>query len=147
MKKDKLSMNPKDVLIEGSKVIQQFLEPHGFRFQLRGEGAGSGGTFAWGEFIREERRLELHFRYSLGMVKYQVGDQGASHEAYMRELGVWQECRYPGFSQDPIAAFHDLAHDLAFADDFLSGSGEILQRTAERETEQHFTATRPSSKE
>lgn len=126
-------MQPKDVLIEGSKVIEQFLEPHGFRFQLREEGSGSGGPFAWGEFVREDRRLELHFRYSLGMVKYQIGDQSASHEAYMRELRAWQDCRYPGFSQEPIVAFHDLAHDLQFASDFTEGTGEVLIRASERE--------------
>lgn len=51
----------------------------------------------------------------------------------MRELGVWDRCRYPGFSADPMSGFDNLAHDLVFADDFLVGSGEILQQAAVKE--------------
>ena len=51
----------------------------------------------------------------------------------MRELGVRNQCHYPGFSDDPIAAFRDLAHDLGFADDFLSGSAAVLRTAAARE--------------
>lgn len=51
----------------------------------------------------------------------------------MRELGVKQQCRYPAFSQDPLAAFDDLAHDLQFASDFTGGTGEILIRAAQHE--------------
>ena len=93
----------------------------------------SGGNFAWGEFVREDLRIELHFRQSLGLVRYHVGDQSAFHESYMRELGLWDQCRYPGFSEDPVAAFHDLAHDLGLADDFLSGSAAVLRTAAATE--------------
>jgi hypothetical protein len=124
---------PKDALLEGAKILDPVLLPKGFRFQLRREGKGSGGNFAWGEFVHEDRRLELHFRQSLGLVRYHVGDQSASHESYMRQLGVWDQCRYPGFSNDPAVAFHDLAHDLRMADDFLSASAAVLRAAAARE--------------
>ena len=124
---------PKDALLEGAKILDLVLLPKGFRFQLREKGRGSGGNFAWGEFVREDRRLELHFRQSLGLVRYHVGDQSASHESYMRELGVWDRCRYPGFSEDPAAHFHNLAHDLGLADDFLSGWAAVLRTAAARE--------------
>jgi hypothetical protein len=52
----------------------------------------------------------------------------------MRELGVWTQCRYPGFSENPIGAFHDLAHDLQFAGDFLSGRGDSLKKASAMET-------------
>jgi hypothetical protein len=123
----------KEMLIGGSMVIQQSLGPLGFQFHFRAEGKGSGGEFAWGEFIRGDRRLELHFRFSLGLVRYYVADKSSSHEAYMQELGVREKCRYPGFSEDPAVAFHGLAHDLVFAEDFLTGSGDVLWRAAERE--------------
>jgi hypothetical protein len=124
---------PMNYLIEGSRVVQQSLAPHGFQFQFCGEGNASGGEFAWGEFIRGDRKLELHFRFSMGLVRYHIADRSASHEAYMQGLGVREKCRYPGFSEDPSGAFHDLAHDLALAEDFLSGSGEVLRRAAEKE--------------
>jgi hypothetical protein len=123
----------KDALLDGAKILDRVLLPKGFRFHFREEGRSSGGNFAWGEFVREDRQLELHFRYSLGLVRYHVGEQSASHESYMRELGVWDQCRYPGFSEHPAAAFHDLAHDLGFADDFLSGSGVVLRTAAAKE--------------
>ena len=124
---------PKDALLDGAKILDTILLPKGFHFELRKEGKGSGGNFAWGEFVREDRRLELHFRYSLGLVRYHVGDQSASHKSYMQELGVLDHCRYPGFSEDPAAAFYDLAHDLGWADDFLSGSAAVLRTAATKE--------------
>ena len=51
----------------------------------------------------------------------------------MRELGVWTRCRYPGFSEDPMDAFHDLAHDLKFAEDFLLGRAASLKKAAAME--------------
>jgi hypothetical protein len=51
----------------------------------------------------------------------------------MRELGVWDQRRYPGFSEEPAAAFHDLAHDLGLARDFLSGPAAVLRTAAARE--------------
>ena len=108
-------VDPKEALLDGAKILDPVLLPKGFQFQFRKEGKGSGGNFAWGEFVRKDRRLELHFRQSLGLVRYHVGDQSASHESYMQELGAWDQCRYPGFSEVPAAAFHDLAHDLGVA--------------------------------
>jgi hypothetical protein len=136
--------SPKEALLDGAKILDAVLLPKGFRFQFRKEGKGSGGNFAWGEFVREDRRLQLHFRQSLGLVRYHVGDQSAFHESYMRELGGWDQCRYPGFSEDPAAAFHDLAHDLGLADDFLSGSAAVLRTAAATEASGTAAATEAS---
>jgi hypothetical protein len=51
----------------------------------------------------------------------------------MRELGVWDQCQYPGFSDDPIDGFRGLLHDLQFAKDFLSRDAEVLERASENE--------------
>ncbi len=93
------------------------------------------GVFASGDFVRGDRRLELHFRHSVGLVKYHMGSHSASHEAYMREvLGGHAGNRYPGFSDDPLDGFHHLAHDLGnFASDFLIGDGAALVRAALKE--------------
>jgi hypothetical protein len=131
-------MNPADALMEGVQILRPLLDSHGFRFLMRGEELGSGGRFVWGQFIRTEpltkdRRLELHYRFGLGLVGYSLGNLQASHEAYMRELGVWEECRYPGFPANSRDGFHALGHDLAFAGDFLWGSANVLSRAAERQ--------------
>jgi hypothetical protein len=84
--------SPKEALLDGAKILDSVLLPKGFRFQFREEGRGAGGNFAWGELVREDRRLELHFRKSLGLVRYHVGDQSAFHESYMRELGLLIHC-------------------------------------------------------
>jgi hypothetical protein len=127
-------IRPKDILLDGAQILERLLLPKGFEFRFGGEGSGSGGDFAWGEFVREDRRLELHFRHSLGLVRYHVGDQSASHESYMRELGARDRCRYPGFSADPKNAFHELSHDLNLAEDFLTGSAATLRQAAAKET-------------
>jgi hypothetical protein len=136
-------VNPKRSLTAGATILAPLLGSHGFTFEFRDEGRGSGGFFAWGEFVREERRLELHFRHSLGLVTYHVGPLHARHETYMKELGVLGRNQYPGFSDDPLDGFRHLANDLGFAADFLSGNGHILQSAALQEAE----ADREKSKE
>jgi hypothetical protein len=126
-------VGPKDVLKKGVKLLKPLLRSNGFRFRLGRQGKGSGGAYASGEFVRKDRRLELHFRGSLGLVQYRVGQDSASHEFYMRELDVWDQCKYPGFSDDPMDAFARLAHDLTFADDFLDGTATVLRQAAAKE--------------
>ena len=128
-------MNPKDNLVAGATILAPLLSSHGFSFEFREEGRGSGGCFAWAEFVREERRLELHFRHSLGLVTYHVGPLHARHESYMKELGVLGRNQYPGFSNDPLDGFRQLANDLGYAADFLSGNGHTLHAAALKEAE------------
>ena len=125
--------SPTQRLKEGAEILLTVLAPCGFTFAFRGEGRGSGGYFAWGEFVRGDRRLEVHFRLGLGQVAYHAGSASASHESYMHQLGALSSCRYPGFPPEPMQAFHDLAHDLAFADDFLSGDASQLLVAARSE--------------
>jgi hypothetical protein len=129
--------DPTPILLPGARILEAELHPLGFEFIFRAAGKGSGGLFATGDFIRDDRRLELHFRESLGLVRYHIRTSSAAHEAYMRELGVRYECRYPGFSDDPLVAFHDLAHDLKFAADFTTGNAAILLRAAVSEAQVH----------
>ncbi|MDQ8024090.1 MAG: hypothetical protein REI94_19785 [Moraxellaceae bacterium] len=123
----------KDLLLAGITILDGALAPQGFAFQFRGEGAGSGGPFAWGEFVRGDRRLELHYRNALGKVAYHVQDKSAPHESYMRQLGVWADCEYPGTSIGSLQGFRGLAHDLAYAKDFLDGDAKVLLLAAESE--------------
>lgn len=44
--------------------------------------------------------------------------------------GCGPQCLYPGFSENPGDAFHDLAHDLRFAGDFLTGRAASLKRAS-----------------
>jgi len=127
-------MSPRELLTRGVALLEPVLRPHGFSFVFREEGQSSGGSFAAGDFVRANRRLELHFRHSLGLVTYHVGTARVSHSGYMEELGVRQRAAYPGFSADPLDAFRDLASDLErFADSFLSDDGAVVVRAAERE--------------
>ena len=127
------TIKPKDALVEGAKILKEALSPYGFRFRFCESGRGSGGNFASGAFVRGDRQLELHYRRSLGLVRYHVDKDSTSHEFYMRELGVWDQCQYPGFSDDPNDAFRGLGHDLGFAQDFLTGSALVLHQAANRE--------------
>jgi len=67
----------------GVEILDSFMQSLAFVYTPISAGVGSGGTFAGGEFRREDRRLELHFRYSLGLVTYHVGNPALSHEDYM----------------------------------------------------------------
>jgi hypothetical protein len=119
---------PGKLLREGREVVGPILERHGFTWRDGLSGRSSAGQFASGEYVRGERRLELHFLCSLGMVTYYIGTMSLSHDQFMRHIGHRAEARYPGFSKAPLDAFHDLAHDLgSFCEDFLSGSGDVFR--------------------
>lgn len=126
-------VDPSEALREGAAILDEVLVPLGFHFVFGGDGNGSGGKYAWGNFVCGDRRLELHFRFGLGLVRYHIGQVNASHDSYMAELGVREKCKYPGYSDNFRDAFCDLAHDLAFAEDFLSGAGSALSRAATTE--------------
>lgn len=96
-------------------------------------GRGSGGEFAYGEYARGDRRLELHFRYSLGLVTYHTGSNTLSHEAYMKALGAGStEAQYPRYSDDLLDGFRH----LAAGDDFLSGDAAVLAAYAPLEAQE-----------
>jgi hypothetical protein len=128
-----MANQPSIALRDGIKILEPVLVPHGFEFVFRTEGRGSSGDFALGEFIRGDRRLELHYWYSFGPVAYHVGDLWLDHVAYMRALQIPDEQRrYPGFSGDSATEFGHLKHDLVqFAGEFLSGSAPVLTRVAQ----------------
>jgi hypothetical protein len=126
--------SPEEILAVGCGVLESVLTPHGFTWAPGGSGQSSGGSFASGSFVRGNRRLELHFRHSLGLVTYHVGQRALDHAAYMQSvLGAKGANQYPGFSSDPIDAFRHLAHDLrGFCQSFLVGSDEEFNDVASR---------------
>jgi len=125
-----MTLTPTESLLSGAKIIDEVLAPSGFVFEYRENGFSSGGHFAWGEFVRGDRRLELHFRHNLGQVTYHAAGNKATHESYMRELKIWGKHHFPGFSSEPLQAFRDLSHDLSFARDFTSGTAHVLLAAA-----------------
>jgi hypothetical protein len=127
-------MKPAEAMEEGRRILEPVLGASGWRFEPGPIGTSSGGDFAQANFIHDDRRLELHVRRSLGLVKYHIGEVALSHEAYMEALvGRRGASKYPGFSADPIDGFRDLAADLqAHCMDFVAGPGDQFRQCAER---------------
>jgi hypothetical protein len=131
-------MNALETFRVGCKILDEVMNPHGF-FLIEGlSGTSSGGNFARGEYIRGDRKLEIHFRFSLGLVTYHMGDLSLRHESYMRALlGKDGGNQYPGFSDDPLDGFSHLSYDLShFCGDFMNGSGEEFERCVVKAKEQ-----------
>jgi hypothetical protein len=125
-------MNPQEVLDRGVAELSEILGPAGFEFIDTGGGIGSGGPFASGEFVRGDRRLELHVRQALGLVRYHFDEVSLSHEDLVRGLrglhGIAEPAEYPGFSDDPSASFRHLRHDLErFGAIFLTGGAKAFR--------------------
>jgi hypothetical protein len=131
-------MDPREILRAGQRILEPILVPRGFVFRETGSGKSSGGDYASGMYEKADRFIEFHFRDSLGLVKYHMGTLVISHEAYMRSmLGSRGGNKYPGFSNDPLDGFRDLAFDLEnFSIDFLAGSGEEFARCVKISEEQ-----------
>lgn len=127
-------MNLKETFEKGIEILGEFLYPIGFEFSYINNGTGSGGEFATGEFKKGHLKLELHFRESVGMVKYHYKSYSVSHNYYMRSLGVKDRCQYPGYSDDPLDGFRHLKNDLVnFGQDFTGGDHEILIQASREE--------------
>jgi hypothetical protein len=125
-----------DLLRAGCDILDAVLVPHGFQFVLRDAGQSSGGDFAWGEYVRGDRRLALHFRASLGLVAYYAGDMNVSHEWFVRAVRGAPGA-YPGFSDDALDGFRHLRHDLeACGGPFLRGTDQELHSVLQRAVEQ-----------
>jgi hypothetical protein len=121
----------------GARIVGAVIEPHGFLWVPGNSGVGHPGDFAGGSFVRDNRRLELHFRWSLGLVRYHVGAIVISHEQLIRYSGHAMEAQYPGFSSDPLDAFRHLAHDLQnYATNFIEGDGSTIV-AAEKAANEH----------
>ena len=73
------------------------MEANGFEFSLGETGIGSGGTFAVGQFQRDDRILAFSVRYGLGLVEYKVGQSRITHEDFLRYSGAWGNHAYPNF--------------------------------------------------
>jgi hypothetical protein len=136
-------MDPREALTAGRQLLDAVLLPKGFVFQEEPSGKSSGGTYASGKYAKGDRSLEIHFRYSLGLVTYHVGRAAITHEEYMHcLLGARGGNKYPGFSDDPIDAFRSLALDVEeYCLDFLIGPGEEFSRcvrTAGRTLKSHW---------
>lgn len=133
-----LISKPEEILQLGVALLDPLLAAHGFTFRAHGAGSSSGGPFASGEFKRDDRRLELHFRHSLGMVSYHHAGRSMSHIDYMRSvLGKPHSSHYPGFSNDPLDAFLHLRLDLEeYGSEFLAGTDAcLLRRIDQAETQ------------
>lgn len=142
-------MTPSEILGSGAKLLESVLAPEGFIFTMLNAGPSSGGDFAGGEFRRHDRHLDLHFRYSLGLVAYHVEKVGLFHEEYVRAVRAVDHITapnsYPGFSDDWSSQFQALSDDLrCFGERFLRGPvdgfGELQAWLAEHPKPRGFAA-------
>jgi hypothetical protein len=129
--------DPLEKLKEGCSLLDPILNLHGFRLLPMETGRGSGGHFARADYQNGDRRLELHYRFSLGLVTYHFGRTSLQHESYMKViLGKAGGNKYPGFPDNPRDSFLDLEHDLGhYAGAFLTGDGSEFERCAKLASE------------
>jgi len=122
--------NPAEILEHGCAILDAVLQRYGFKREKIVSGKASGGPFATTSYLNGNRKLELHFRFSLGLVSYHFGLASVSHEAFMKAaLGPNGGNKYPGFSNDPLTAFRDLAYDLeTHCNSFLTGNQSEFTR-------------------
>ena len=123
------------ILRAGRELIDPILMPCGFSWGHGASGASSGGDFASGWYCRDDWTLELHYRSSLGLVTYRMGELCMDHAEYMSVVAQRGQSQYPGFSDDPLDGFRHLAHDLvAYCAAFLRGSDCEFARVVELAT-------------
>jgi len=125
-------VNNNELLERGLAELAEVLGPAGFELVGTEEATGSGGAFTRAEFHRGDRILELHFRSALSLVRYHFGEESLSHEDLVRGVraleAIAEEGQYPGFSNDQMAGFRHLRHDLErFGAIFLRGGAKAFR--------------------
>lgn len=113
------------VLLEaGSRILDDALRAHGFKFSgVREEKTGHRAV-AVGQYARRGRTIELQVRSGVAIALYAARERRMLHPDYMECLGASGTMRYPGLSKDPLDAFRRLRADLVrFAGPFLTGKG------------------------
>jgi len=141
--KKEVAVDKERTLRDGIQALDPVLKPYGFQFIFERSGSSSGGPFASGRYVRGDRSLELHFRFTLGLVTYHIDDASLDHESYMRLLGVYGQNSYPDFPTDPLESFASLARDLTnYCSDFLSGDGAEFRRFSDERKNQPSTASK-----
>jgi hypothetical protein len=128
-----MSRSRVEILNEGRATLDPIMKKCGFLFEAGPAGSSSGGPYASGVYANGERRLEIHYRYSLGLVTYHFREASVDHASYMHAvLGGKGGNRYPGFSESPSTQFSDLTYDLeSFANSFLQGNFKEFSRFAQ----------------
>ncbi|MBX3421877.1 MAG: hypothetical protein KF752_10025 [Pirellulaceae bacterium] len=96
----------------GAAILGELLEPAGFRFVMLTVGNSSGGQYSIGEFVRGNHRLELHYRFGLGIVIYHIGDRSLSHTELMRSQGFSKQAAFPTILDKSLLGFHAVLSDL-----------------------------------
>ena len=142
-----MTHDPRTELEAGVTILDPALTPHGFVFRFQDAGRGSGGNFAWGKYIRDDRSLHLHQRWGLGIIEYHIADLWIDHDGYLRYLGVENQSDVLWMPlESGLDRYHALRSDLErFCADFLAGPAVDWtvaataegQRRAERNRERY----------
>lgn len=121
-----MAVDPTEQLLAGAKILEPIMGRYGFQFKLLKSGSGSGGAFACGHYVNGDRRLELHYRYGLGMVIYRAGKAELSHRDYVERLGVLTESQFVwNAKEESLSGFDWLREDIErFCRSFLIGQCE-----------------------
>jgi len=61
-------------LKEGRKFIDPIMEANGFHWEAGLAGKSSGGYSDSGQYVKGDRKLQLHFRHFLGLVTYYIAE-------------------------------------------------------------------------
>ena len=76
-------------------------------------------------FSKGTRSVELHHLYSLGPVRYRMGDYVIEHSPYLEALALAAQAHYPTYEDNSYAGYPALLHDLQqLLSAFFQGSEE-----------------------
>src|SRR6266571_9517877 len=107
----------------GVELLSPVLVPYGFVYQASEVDRGSGGLYAHGG--SHERTVRWNSACAMRSVRSAIASMLPRYcTKYFARAAVGRgQARYPGFSDDPLDGFRDLATDLVrFGSVFLAGT-------------------------
>ena len=117
----------------GLAIVIPFFESRGFSRTIAKPFEDKDGWLLSATFSRGQRSVELHHQYSLGPVRYRIGDLSIEHLAYLEALGLASKAHYPTYEDDSHAGYPAILHDLEkLLSPFFEGSEQDFIEIASR---------------
>ena len=116
-------------LTKGLKILDPFLQQHGFVFDNFDNEENFVGMYTIATYKNDRKRFIVNYLPTIDRVDYQFDNIKAYHDFYLEQLGFGERKNFKGFNpENKHSAFNQILQDFEYLiDDFFEGQCTKLQ--------------------